>query len=483
MFRNSFVLLLIAGPFVVYCAWQAWSVSRNDLLVPDPPPDRSASGDQLANGHEKAARWKSEVRKAAAVTLQYRATGPEDGISDSDGAALARAAAKRAAELNDLEQFLSATDDPSYNGSLKSKYVEWHTIRAELARSAKAVDDWFAAGAGPFGSVEEASGSVAAVERLIARYSQESRFSEPVRIAAWRAQARIEAVKGLAAAAEAPYGRALELPLPVAPGHADVRSAAAAPRAIRDHALLLQEELTRAGDAGWILPARVLADAKTATRLADAWTTRERLLTLLTDPEIHTRADASDWLARINTQFDRSATAEERALLRRKVQEFCEAYLPIPVRLDDEVLLEGKRVPRSRIEVKYFPAAGGGSVRVKLSPDADRTVLTEFTVSVKHPGESTLVLSGAAEYYPRQLRPTALSEAAMTYAEARRAVTGASDAPKWTAKSIAELKSQCKPHAAELNKLMAPGPVEIGTRLDSLAKAAGAYRQLFETGQ
>ena len=174
----------------------------------------------------------------------------------------------------------------------------------------------------------------------------------------------------------------------------------------------------QAEDAKLALPARVLAEVKAALKRADEWAARERLLALFAEPTLFTdAAGAADWLAKVNVQFDRTASSDEHALLRRKVQEFCEAFVPSAVLLDDAVLLDGKRVARSQVEVKYFPASGKGSMRAKLTADPDRKALNEFTVAEKYPGDSTLVLLGAAEHYPKQLKPTEQSKAAVLYLE------------------------------------------------------------------
>ena len=295
----------------------------------------------------------------------------------------------------------------------------------------------------------------------------------------------------LESAAEAPFARVLELPLPLPSeaNSADVRKALGAPRALREQVRALQAELTHAEDAKLTLPVRVLADAKSAMKRADEWAARERLLALFAEPTLFTNSiGAAEWLAKVNAQFERTSTTDDRLLLRRKVQEFCEAFIPAAVLLDDAVVLDGKRVPRSRVEVKYFPASGGGSMRVKLSADPDGKALSEFTVAEKYPGEDTLVLFGAAEHYPKQLKPTEKSKAAVQFLEARREVVGGAGTPKWTAKTIDELKNKCKPLAVELNRLVVPGgkpdaPSEIWNRIETLSKGAGSCRQLFEKGQ
>ena len=123
MAGNKFVLFALALPFPLYGAWQVRGVSRADLIVADPPSDKSASKEQLATMRTKTEKWVGDVRKTAAVTYQFRAPGPDDATSDADCTALARDAAKRSADLTDLESFLAGTESPTYTGTLRAQVL------------------------------------------------------------------------------------------------------------------------------------------------------------------------------------------------------------------------------------------------------------------------------------------------------------------------------------------------------------------------
>ncbi len=486
--RHGVTLLLLAAPFAVYAAWQIQGVSHADLLASDPPSDKGLPArEQLASTHAKTTRWAGDVRKAAAVTFQFRAPGVEDTTYDEECTALSKAAAKRAADLTDLEKFLSGVDSPTYTGTLRNKYLEWQSSKGTLTKAEKAVEDWFAASRSTIETPEAAAKALAAFGTLVADYARDARFSDPAKAAAWKIRARVEVMKALESVAEVPFARALELPLPLESASADVRKALGTPRAIREQAKLLQAELTQADEAKLTLPIRVTADAKDALKRANDWAARERLLGLFAEPKLFSDpTGAAAWLAKVNAQFECTASPDDRALLRRKVQEFCEAFIPSTVQLDEFVLLDGKRVPRAQVEVKHFPSSGGASMRVKLSADTDRQALTEFTVAEKYPGDDTLVMFGATEHYPKQLQPTNQSQAAIAFQEARKEV-GSDAGPKWSAKSIEELQSKCKPRAMEVNKLKVPGDkadaaLRLMDRLESLAKGAAACPQLFEKG-
>jgi hypothetical protein len=489
--RNGVVLLVLAVPFGLYAAWQVQGVSRADLLLPDPPTDKGLPGkEQLAATRAKTERWAGDVRKAAAVTLQFRTPGPDDAAGDGDCNALARAAARRAADLTDLEQFLSGVGVPTYTGALRARYLEWQSSKAALAKAEKAVEDWFTTPLPAIGASEDATRAMTAFSQLVAAYTKDSRFSEVAKTATWNVRARVRLVEALETVAEVPYARALEmpLPLPAEANSATVRQALGGPRAIREQVRFLRVELDQADDAGLTLPPRVVADAKAAVKRADEWAARERLLGLFAEPKLFTDpAGAADWLEKVNAQFDRTTSPDDRALLRRKVQQFCEAFVPRAVLLDAEVVLDGRPVLRSRVQVKHFPKDGGESQREELGERPGDGSLNEFTVAKLYPDDSTRVMYASAEYYPKQLRPTERSKAAAVYHEARRAMDAAPEKPKWSAKSIEQLKNKCKPVAAEVNRLKVtnddPRDPRVWDRLESLAKGAAAYPQLFEKGQ
>ena len=243
-------------------------------------------------------------------------------------------------------------------------------------------------------------------------------------------QARVRVIDLLGEAARNPFEKVVnqKLPLPSESESTDVKKALGAPRAIREQVKLLQAELAQIEEAKIALPARVLAEAKNAISRADDWAARERLLALFAQRDLFTKADgAADWLAKVQAQYDRTTSPEDHTRLREKVQEFCEVFIPSAVVLDEFVLIDGKKVPRGMVSVKYFPRADGISERAKLTADVNG--LNEFNVAEKHPGENTLVIVGATEYTPKQLRPTPLSKAAVEFSLNREEVGTGTGAP------------------------------------------------------
>src|SRR4051812_44266816 len=105
--KGGALLLFLSIPFALYAAWQVYGATRIGSTVPEPPADKTAPKEQLATSSAKASKLADEVRKAVEVAWQYRAAGPADNSPDGNVAAVVRAASARAADLNDLDRFLS----------------------------------------------------------------------------------------------------------------------------------------------------------------------------------------------------------------------------------------------------------------------------------------------------------------------------------------------------------------------------------------
>ena len=180
--KHRVTLLLLAAPFAAYAAWQIQGVARADLLVSDQPSDKGLPArEQLAATRAKTTRWAGDVRKAAAVTFQFRAPGVEDTTYDEECSALSKAAAKRAADLTDLEKFLSGMDSPTFTGTLGNKYLEWQVSKGTLTKAEKAIEDWFTTSRSVIDTPEAAAKALAAFGVLVAEYVKDSRFSDPRR--------------------------------------------------------------------------------------------------------------------------------------------------------------------------------------------------------------------------------------------------------------------------------------------------------------
>jgi hypothetical protein len=163
------------------------------------------------------------------------------------------------------------------------------------------------------------------------------------------------------------------------------------------------------------------------------------------------------------------------------VQEFCDAYIPKKVALDGMVLLNGNPVPREKIEVRYKLKIADPVKTLSLSSDpAD---VTEFNLAERYPGPNTLVMNDGKEHGPRQVGPTELSQAAVAFANARENLESGKSAPKWSAKSVEELKMKCEKHSIAVNKLKAldgkGGALRVWDRLSGLHAGMAACPELF----
>src|SRR5437773_1870062 len=112
--KGGGLLLILAIPLALYSAWHVKGVVRADMVVSDAPPDRGGSKEQLAAGKDKAAKWAGDVRKATGVALQYRPQEAGDTPSDASAADVVKTSAVRAADLNDLDAFLSRSQNPKF---------------------------------------------------------------------------------------------------------------------------------------------------------------------------------------------------------------------------------------------------------------------------------------------------------------------------------------------------------------------------------
>ncbi|VTU00703.1 unnamed protein product [Gemmataceae bacterium] len=130
MARNSAVPVALAVPFALYALWAVWAGVRAELAAPVVPAAGAAPDEKKhAEARARAEKFARDVRATAAVALGVRGPAPGDRIEDADCLALTRAAAARAADLTDLEQFLSGAERPAYTGRLKDRFAEWHSVR------------------------------------------------------------------------------------------------------------------------------------------------------------------------------------------------------------------------------------------------------------------------------------------------------------------------------------------------------------------
>lgn len=129
MTRSSAVLVVLGVPFAAYAAWAVWAGVRAELAAPTTPVIAAPDEKRLAEIRTRAEKFARDVRQTATVALEVRGPGPGDKIEDADCLALVRATAARAADLTDVEQFLSGADRPVYTGKLKDRFAEWQPLR------------------------------------------------------------------------------------------------------------------------------------------------------------------------------------------------------------------------------------------------------------------------------------------------------------------------------------------------------------------
>lgn len=499
--RSGAVLLLLAIPFGLYAAWQIQSATRADTVGES--PDRGLPDEKrLLDAKAATEKWTRDVRRTAAVAFQYRRPGPEDKADDPDCAAVARAVASRADDLTDLEKFLSGVDRPTYAGALKERYAEWQAAKVKLAKAEDAVETWLR---NPLTGVDgsaSAAQALKAFDSLLVEYRKDAKFADSSRATAWQVEARVKVLAALEDAARGPYGEVLALPLPL-PSPKDsklVERAVGVPAAIREQAKLLREDLTRADEARQKLPERVAKDASAAVRRSDEWAAREQFLSLLADPELFTDPHkAGDWLSKVQAQFDMTQSEAGKELIRKKVQQFCEAYVPRAARLDSKVLIQGKEVNRAGVEIEYATEPKSKAYPLGDHPDG----LNEFNFADFHRGFDRIVWSGGGKYSGTKsaLQPTRASLAARDFTLARATVTS------WTPAALMQLKKKCegeveavqRERCEALDTLSGAGPLKdaaakepvsawtrenskVWTRVSGLAAAAAKHPDLFGTG-
>ena len=493
--KGAGLLLLLSVPFALFAAWQVNGVVRTDMIVSDAPPDRGATKEQLATARTKAAAWSAEVRKAAAVAWQYRAPGPDDATADEAVNGVERAAALRSAELNDLDLFLTGVERPSFAGKLKDSYDRWNGEANQTRKDEREVREWLTRSR-VITSAADADKVIREADGLIDRYSERSKFADRAKAAVWRVRARLLVAKALATLADAQYRTAVSVKLPLKPGNNEANTAVDTLTGLKKQIDSLNEAVKQATEDKVPLDGALRGEVDAQGAVADQSKASLELLKLFARPDLFTNAaGAAAWLKQVGDQYGNTKDERVKALIREKVQEFCEAFIPAAVRLDDTVLLRGidgfRAVPREVVKVKY-PIGAGQYKRVDLSTDVDG--LNEFNVAQRHPGDSTFITYAGSEDFPKDLKPTDLSKAAVVFTGERKKVGVGTTGPKWTAKSVGRLKNTCeaqKELVDKVDQLKAPkivvpaaskGPeaskptadvpddeLKIGTRLKSLA--------------
>lgn len=501
--KSGAILLLLAIPFFAYGAWQALGASRVDMIASEPPPDKgSPSKEQIAAAKANTEKWIGDIKKDEAVAFQFRQPGASDNPSDDDCKTLIKWVAARAADLNDLDKFLSEVASPRYEGALKSRYEEWQASKEKVGEAENAIKDWFNSSQAGIDSPESAKAAVAGFQQLLNNYTKDSRFFDPAKAATWKVQCRLEIIKSLEGTAKGPYEKVLELPLPL-PSESesqDVKKALGAPRAIRDQVRLMKTELSQSEDAHINLPSRTLSEVKEAIRRSDEWAVKEELLTLFADTEPLTNpSKAGDWLAKVATQYAKTQTDAGRSLIRKKVQQFCAVFVPRAAKLDATVLIKDEEIGRKGVSIEYDSDAKTKSL--SDNPDDEDPNPNEFNFKSRYLNFYRIIWASGAQYTGTAsvLQPTPKSVVARDFTLARRGVT------TWSVKELTELKKKCEGEDKKveeqmvrrrlMDELMGRAPsgksdgdmrikdlTKIWTRITVLLDAMEKFPTLFESG-
>ncbi|MCE9560470.1 MAG: hypothetical protein K8U57_00300 [Planctomycetes bacterium] len=499
--QSGGLVLLLAIPFALYIVWQVQAGARADFASPSPPTEKGLpDSKKLTETKAKTEKWANDVRQASAVALQYRAPGPEDKSDDADCTALAKAAAVRAGNLNDLEKFLSGVDSPTYVGSLKTKYAEWQLSKVKLAEAQTAIETWLRSSL-PVAVETHATATqtMKSFEELITAYQTSSKFADSSKASTWHVEARVKVLEALESTSQRPYEEVLALPLPFPKDSKLVEKAVGAPSAIREQVKLLESELVLVEADKRHIPEHVTKAANSVIRRADEWSAKEELLALFADPELFTDPNkATEWLPKVQAQFNKTQTESGRELIRKKVQQFCDAYIPKAAKLDAKVLFRDKEEPRGTLKAVY-QIANQDAVERNLTDHP--STLNEFNFSDLYP-DFDRIRSPNRTGGKDSLKPTLASIAAREFTVARATVT------TWTPATINQLKKKCEGEVATVqqkrreqldsltgtesvrdplgsapNSAWTPQNSRIWTRLTALSNAMEKSPGLFESGK
>jgi hypothetical protein len=490
MRKGGGLLLLLAIPLALYAAWQVKGVVRADMVVSDPPPDRGASKEQLAATKEKATKWASDARKASTVALQYRQPEVGDTPADPSAAEVVKTSATRAADLSDLDQFLSSVENAKFVGKLKEDYARWKIDSDRAREDGRKVTEWLARPV-VVASAADAARAMSDLEERLTTYQTGSNFASRRQAAIWRLRGRLAVIKELSAQADAQYPVAVSVALPLKPGNDAMKTARATFAAVQSQVKLLNSDLKLAEEEKADLTGALRGEIDDRLAIAAKCRAREKLLDLFAQENLFTNAaGATAWLRDVAALYRDTKDEDDKRRIRKKVQEFCEAFLPAVVRLDDEVLFKDKVVQRKNLVVEYEPAAGARVVSTELTDSTEG--LNEFNVARMHPGKTTEVRHLGAPGRPADLAPTLLSRAAKLYNDERKKVPPGITGAKWSAKSVEDLKKKCeaqKELVDKLNQLKLPrmkgdtspdDEQKISVRLEGLLEGLKACADLIE---
>lgn len=205
------------------------------------------------------------------------------------------------------------------------------------------------------------------------------------------------------------------------------------------------------------------------------------------DPAGATPKAGGDWLDRVNALYANLKSARTKKLLQQKTQQFCDAFLPPKLALDDELTFQGKPAKRSDVKVRYVHDSD--REKFELQPlTADPEGRNERTAPdrAKSPPPAShsfhRFILGGNSANAAEVAPTARSVAAFDYHAVRQDIA----ADGWTAKSVAKLLAKAGPPDAEaaalwngLARIGKSGEYKAYNRLTVLAASIEKCRNLF----
>lgn len=479
---SGVVLLVLAIPLALYAAWQVNGLARADMIASDSPADQGPPKEQLARSRENAVKWSIETRKAVTVAWKYGAATPDDTSPNATVTEVVKASAARSADLTDLDLFLSGVEGQPFTGKLRATYIKWKDD-ADLARKdEQAVKDWFAKSP-TITSAADANKAMDAMIALIRQYNDRSKFVDRVKGENWRVRARLSVIESLAGLAETQYNTAAKMKLPLGTDKPEVKAAIESLRGVNTQIDLLKKDLENATRDKLEIDASLLEAAGVKLKvLAQQNSANLGLLELFAREDLFTNPNgAVAWLQQVGAKYDETKDRTAADLIRNKAQEFCEAFIPAAVRLDDHVLIRGKPALRKSVKVQYIENGERKDADLTDNPDG----LNEFNFHERYPGGTTFVGYAGAQEFPKDMTPTDLSKAAVLFHGARSQVSGGPNAPRWTAKSVEELKKKCEAQKDLVDQLQplvggtAGKTPKLWTRLSGLADGIKNAPDLF----
>lgn len=188
------------------------------------------------------------------------------------------------------------------------------------------------------------------------------------------------------------------------------------------------------------------------TKGYEDWIARRELLDLFAlDPVKLVPARAVEWFNDVNTLYVKLKVSSTKKVIETKVQQFCNAFLPTKLALDEMVFIgiDKRIVNRTNINVRYKYNVGKTFRDPEPVLTDDPTRLNECTHKEKTqvPADAefqTFTRNGS----PVDVEPTSLTKASFAYLEARQDVPTVGG---WTRGIVAEM-------IVKANKFGPPGP-------------------------